>query len=70
MAIMSQPINVFATLLYQVGEIARELNDDKLNALMIRLTIYEQADPESPLYDKEMCKEVMKRAYEKDSLLG
>ena len=40
------PLSVFGLLLYQVGERAAQLNDPELNDLMMRLTIYEEADPE------------------------
>ena len=58
-AILRIPINVFGRLLYQVGERARVLNDLELNRLMLRLTIYSQADPESEDYDPELCKKIL-----------
>lgn len=41
------PLQIFANLLAEVAERAIELGDDQLNQLMLRLTLYEQADPES-----------------------
>ena len=50
-AIMHIPINIFANLLHEVGERAVELDDPQLNALMLRLTLYEAADPYLPNHD-------------------
>jgi len=47
------PLNIFARLLMQVGERAAELNDEKLNKLMMQLTIYSAADPLSEDYDQD-----------------
>ena len=57
--ILKIPINIFGRLLFQVGERAKEINDLKLNRLMIRLTIYAQADPESKDYDPELCEKIL-----------
>ncbi|MCC6603082.1 MAG: hypothetical protein IT327_07725 [Anaerolineae bacterium] len=54
MGILSKPVTIFGRLLAAVGERAAELNDEKLNALMIRLAIYSVADPGSPDYDPEI----------------
>lgn len=43
--VLAQPINIFANLLAAVAERAAELDDPKLNILMMRLTLYEQVDP-------------------------
>lgn len=51
-AILAQPINIFGCLLAQVAERAAELNDPKLNILMLRLTLYEQGDPEKFTYEQ------------------
>lgn len=50
-AMLAIPMNVLGKLLAAVGERASELNDRALNKLMLRLTIYSAADPESPEYD-------------------
>lgn len=50
-AVLRTPINIFANLLYEVGERAVELDDPQLNALMLRLTLYEAADPYLPDHD-------------------
>ncbi len=51
---VATPLQILAQLLSQVGERAAELNDEKLNALMVRLTIYSVADPESPDFDQDV----------------
>lgn len=58
-AILARPLQIFGEILYQVGERAAELNDPKLNALMLRLTIYEEADPESKYYKPELVKKIL-----------
>ena len=60
--ILQKPMAIFGKLLAQVGERAAELNDPRLNALMLRLTIYAAADPESPDYDPDLCAQVMREA--------
>jgi len=59
-AILSQPLNIFAGVLYRVAKRASELNDDELNALMIRLTLYSVADPKMPDYDPEVVEKYRK----------
>lgn len=45
-AVLAQPLNIFGHLLAEVAERAAHINDPDLNILMMRLTLYEQADPE------------------------
>lgn len=45
-AILTTPINIFGNLLAQVAERAAIINDPELNIMMLRLTLYEQADPD------------------------
>lgn len=40
------PINIFGKMLGAVAERAAEINDPRLNVLMLRLTLYDVADPE------------------------
>jgi hypothetical protein len=54
MGIFKHPVNIFGEILGEVAERAKELNDPKLNVLMCRLALYEQADPFSPSYSQEM----------------
>jgi hypothetical protein len=60
--ILQKPMAIFGKLLAQVGERAAELNDPRMNALMLRLTIYTAADPESPDYDPELVARTMREA--------
>lgn len=62
MGIFNVPFNILGKLLAGVGERAAELNDPELNALMVRLTIYTVADPESEDYDPEKCREILSKA--------
>jgi hypothetical protein len=54
--IMARPFEIFGKILYSVADRARELNDPELNSLMCRLTLFTQADPYSPDYDKGVQK--------------
>jgi hypothetical protein len=60
--ILEKPLNILGKLLAMVGERAAELNDPELNALMLRLTIYSAADPDSPDYDQDVVDEYLKQA--------
>ena len=55
-AVLKIPIAVLAELLAEVAERAIELDDDKLNELMLRLTLYSAADPESPDYNPKIVR--------------
>lgn len=57
--ILSKPLMIFGNLLYQVGERAATINDPVLNKLMIRLTLYTIADPESEDYDPKKIQEIL-----------
>jgi hypothetical protein len=59
-AILSTPLNLFRRILGRVADRAIELNDDLLNALMIRLTLYSVADPDSPDYDRAIVEKYRK----------
>lgn len=50
-SILYNPIIIFRSLIEAVAQRAIELNDEKLNALMCMLTLYEQSDPSSKDYD-------------------
>ena len=58
--ILVKPLQILGILLSDVGERAAELNDDKLNKLMIQLGIYSIADPGSPDYDPKVVDKYMK----------
>jgi hypothetical protein len=57
--ILAVPINIFGKLLAAVADRAAVLNDPELNKLMVRLTLYSQADPHSPDYDAALVKSTM-----------
>lgn len=59
-AILSQPLNIFGKLLAMVAERAINLDDQELNKLMLRLTLYDQADPASPGYDPQAITQMLR----------
>lgn len=59
--VLQKPLTIFAKLLEQVSTRASQLNDPELNKLMVRLTLYEIADPESKMYDPVRVKEVLSK---------
>ena len=61
-AILAKPLNIFGKILAEVGERAAQINDPELNGLMMRLTIYEVADPDSPKYDRALVDQVLMAA--------
>lgn len=61
MGIISKPLMIFASILGEVASRASELNDDKLNALMCRLALYEISDPYSKYYDELKTRELIKK---------
>lgn len=48
--ILQVPLKLFGQMLGEVADRAVQLNDPELNRLMLRLTLYSAADPESPDY--------------------
>jgi hypothetical protein len=56
---MLRPIQIFSSILYEVGARAAELNDPKLNKLMARLAIYSQTDPYSDDYSEEITRKLL-----------
>lgn len=62
-AILSQPINIFGRILYDIAERALELQDKKMIALCCRLSLYEQADPYSKEFDQKAMDKLMKEVY-------
>jgi len=61
MSAMATPLQIFAHLLGEVATRASELNDDKMNALMCRLALYEISDPYSKEYDEKLTKSLIKK---------
>ena len=43
---MKMPFNILLQMLYDLGKIAERINDPELNAMMLRLAIFEQGDPD------------------------
>lgn len=41
---MKMPLQIFGALLFQVAQRALELKDNRLNDLMVKLTLYEKDD--------------------------
>lgn len=60
--ILEKPLMIFSRILGEVADRAGELNDPILNDLMMRLTMYEIADPESPDFDQKIVDEVSAEA--------
>lgn len=61
-AILRIPLQIFANILAELSERAIELNDTKLNGIMCRLALYDQADPYSENYNREMIEKVISDA--------
>ncbi len=57
--ILHKPILIMLSLLEKVAKRAIELDDKELNKLMIRLTLYDRADPESENYDEKFIREYL-----------
>ena len=51
MGLLQKPFLIFMDLLSQVADRAIIIDDKELNKLMLRLTLYENADPTSDKYD-------------------
>lgn len=56
MGVLKTPINQFRHLLVQVAQRATELNDPKLNVLMLRLWLYEASPEDIPKLIEEQFK--------------
>jgi len=59
MSIFRQPFNIIRGILVEMGERAAQLNDPELNAIMVRLSIYDVGDPYSGHYDPKMAQKVI-----------
>ena len=58
---LKQPLIIFRSILVEVAQRAIELNDDKLNLLMLRLTLYSCGDPLCEDYDPDIIKQLEKQ---------
>lgn len=54
-------INTLQGFLIKIADRAIEIDDDELNALCCRMTLFSCADPTSPDYDPEGVKELYKK---------
>jgi hypothetical protein len=57
------PIKQFTSLLIELGARASELNDPKLNAIMCRLQLYAESDPENKEYNLKLVNKVIADGY-------
>jgi hypothetical protein len=62
-SVLRIPLHIFADLLMQVAKRASEINDPKLNILMLRLALYEAGDPNSSEYNPRVLTELEKEVY-------
>jgi len=63
---LQKPLQILGIMLSELGEIASEINDPKLNAMMCRLAIYECADQYSENFDKDLAEETIIKGYSKN----
>lgn len=59
------PFLTLDNLLRQVAARAIELNDDKLNMLMLKLSLYSISDPQSPDFDNKKTTELIEEFHQK-----
>jgi hypothetical protein len=64
------PLIIFAGILNDVAARASQLNDVILNQLMMKLALYEVADPKSKAYDPKLVSKYIKRAHKTNKNLG
>ena len=62
------PMTIFQRILVEVAARAIELDDDKMNSLMMRLALYEQGDPYSPDFEGDAAREKAEARLEDDEL--
>lgn len=60
--VLRVPLNICYTLIQKVADRCAEINDPKLNALMVQLTMYTIADPEHEDFDPEQVKAIMQES--------
>lgn len=53
------PLNILKNILAEVSQRATEINDPKLNKLMIRLSLYSISDPHDPDYNPELVRRIL-----------
>lgn len=55
---LQQPLIIFRSILAEVAQRAIELKDTRLNLLMVRLTLYECADPLCEGYNPDIVEQL------------
>jgi len=58
------PFQIMLNLLAQVAKRAIELDDEELNKLMLRLSLYSIANPENPEYNPELVEAYLEHGKE------
>jgi len=56
---LAKPIQIFGQVLSELTQRAIELNDPELNTLMARLTLYDETDPYSTNFSKEITDKLL-----------
>jgi hypothetical protein len=62
---LTTPLNILLDLLRKVAIRASELNDKKMNELMIRLCLYSIANPEDPEYNPKLVSKILREVGER-----
>lgn len=57
---LAAPLNILRGMMAELGEIAAEINDPRLNCMMMRLAIYSVSDPSSPDFNEEFVTEYLR----------
>jgi len=52
-------LRIFQTLLVQLSEVAIEIDNPKLNSMMVRLTLYSAGEPSNPDYNAKQIYEIL-----------
>lgn len=66
---LATPLRIFGGILYELAERAIELKDDKLNAILCRMALFEQSDPYQAGYDSKMVNELIRKVYGKPTVI-
>jgi hypothetical protein len=61
MVCLSSPLSILSNILAELGERCADINDDKLNALMCRLAIYDISDPYSDNFNEELTQKTIEK---------
>lgn len=58
-SVLSKPVTIFAGMLEELADIARDINHPELNAMMMRLALYVEGDPTKPGYDSDFYAQIV-----------